>query len=407
MLKGGQVLEIHELFAQGLSIREIARRSGLSRNTVSKALQHRGVWKYKPRPRVGSKLDPFKPYLRDRVAIGVTNCIRLFGELQAQGYTGSYTLIREFVRSHRPPKRPTATVRFETSPGEQAQVDFGVFPYQGEGKRKRYYAFVMVLSYSRMTYVEFVEHQDLSTLIRCHIHAFAALGIPRTLLYDNLKPVVQGRDEYGKPLLNSRFADFALTMDFRPRICQPYRAQTKGRVERTIGYIRNHFWPGRTFSNLADLNQQVQTWCTEVANRRVHATTGQRPCDLWEQEPLQSLPAASVYASFLTEERTVSRDGYIHFAGSRYGVPWQHAGQRVEVRETSACIEILANGRMVAIHPRALYPRTTLTLPGQWDGLQAHSSRPEPDRLGIQIASPEVQVRPLAVYAALVGGESE
>lgn len=276
-------------------MREIARLTGHSRNTVRKALVERNVWTYKERLKVGSKLDPFKPYIRGRLALGVTNAVRLLAELQEQGYTGGYTLVRQFVQTHRPPEKPVATVRFETRPGEQAQVDFGVFLYESSGRRARYHAFVMVLSYSRMIYVEFVEHQDLSTFIRCHIHAFEALGIPETVLYDNLKAVVLGRDEEGKPQFNTRFVDFALTLGFRPRVCKPYRAQTKGRVERTVGYLRTSFWPGRTFADLADLNQQVRVWCAEVANSRIHATTGQRPCDLWREEPLQPAPSAACW----------------------------------------------------------------------------------------------------------------
>jgi len=407
MLRGDNILEIHELHAQGMSIRAIARRTGLSRNTVVKALQRREIWHYKPRQPKPSKLDPFKPYIVQQMSLGVTNCVRLFGEIRRQGYDGGCTIVRDFVRQHRPPRQPPATVRFETKPGEQAQVDFGTFIYESEGRRQRYFAFLMVLSYSRMMYVEFVERQDLSTLIRCHIHAFEALGIPETVLYDNLKPVVLGRNESGKPTLNSRFAEFALTLGFRPRICRPYRAQTKGRVERTVGYLRQSFWPGRTFASLADLNDQVRLWCREVANCRKHATTDKRPCDLWTEEPLQQMPPRAVMAPFLTEERRVGRDGYVQFGGSRYGVPWRYSGQLVEVREMADRLEILANGRMIAVHPRALCPKSTLTLPGQWDGLLATSQRPSEDKLAFQIASPEVQVRPLAAYEAVVGDGEE
>ncbi|MGE5560603.1 MAG: IS21 family transposase [Chloroflexota bacterium] len=400
-------MEIHELHAQGHSIREIARRTGLARNTIAKALRQRDFVRYKPRPQVTSKLDPFKPYILQQIALGVTNCERLLREIRLQGYDGGHSILRDFVQPLRPPKRPLATVRFETKPGEQAQVDFGVFVYDEEGRRSRYHAFIMVLSYSRMTYVEFVERQDLSTLIRCHVHAFETLGIAETILYDNLKPVVLGRDEAGRVILNPRFADFALTIGFRPRVCRPYRAQTKGRVERTVGYLRQNFWPGRTFASLTDLNEQVRLWCNCVANCRKHGTTYRRPCDLWADEPLQQMPPRSVVAPFLTEERRVGRDGYVQFAGSRYGVPCHYAGQLVEVREMEMRLEILANGHVIAVHPRALYPKSTLTLPGQWDGLAAASQRPAEDKLAFQIASPEVQVRPLAAYETAAGGGGE
>lgn len=405
MLRGGEILDIMELHRQGLSVREIARRTGFSRNTVKKALFQKRVWSYKPRGPVGSKLDAFKPYLEDRVAVGVTNGIRLFAELRQLGYTGGYTLVREFLKPRRRVAKPVATVRFETKPGEQAQVDFGVFAYEHNGKRQRYYAFVLVLSYSRMLYVEFVEHQDLSTLIRCHIHAFETLGIPQVILYDNMKTVVTGRDEDGKVEVNQRFADFALEAGFTPKACRPYRPQTKGRVERSVGYLRQNFWPGRTFANLNDLNQQVSAWCKE-ANHRIHGTTGRRPCDLWEDEPLTTVCDPTLASRFALEERKVGRDGFVQFSGSRYGVPWQYAGQVVQIRETSAYVEILSKGQRIAVHPKALYAKSTLPLPGQYGGLStANNGGPEARQVATQIGGPDVLVRPLTAYASLEGGK--
>lgn len=404
MLRGGQILDVMELHRQGLSIREIARRTGISRNTVKKALSQRRLWSYKARGPVRSKLDAFKPYLEERVAVGVTNGVRLLAELRQMGYTGGYTLVREFLKPRRQVAKPLATVRFETKPGEQAQVDFGVFVCEHNGKRSRYYAFVLVLSYSRMLYVEFVEHQDLSTLIRCHIHAFQTLGIPQVILYDNMKTVVTGRTADGKIEVNTRFADFARTVGFTPRACRPYRPQTKGRVERSIGYLQQNFWPGRTFANLNDLNQQVSAWCKE-ANQRIHGTTGKRPCDLWEDEPLTQVWDPMLAARFALEERKVGRDGFIQFGGSRYGVPWQYAGQLVQVRETAAYIEILRNGQRVMTHPKSLFPKSTLPCPGQYDGLVPASARPQADTVARQLDNPDVLARPLSVYAALEGGK--
>jgi transposase len=405
MLRGDHIVELLELQAQGLSIREISRRTGLSRNTVSKALNHRELFRYKPRPPVESKLEEYKPYILQQVQFGVTNCERLLREIREQGYTGSHSILREFVKPFRRPRQAAATVRFDTKPGEQAQVDFGTFVYDDDGNRQRYHAFIMVLSYSRMMFVEFVERQDLSTLIRCHLHGFAELGVPETILYDNLKPVVLGRNAEGQAQFTPRFLDFALTLGFRPRACRPYRPQTKGRVERSVGYLRQNFWP-RRFASLADLNEQARLWCRSIANQRIHGTTDKRPCDLWLEEPLQKLPPDSMTAPFLAEERRVGRDGYVHFDGSRYGAPWQYAGQTVEVRELTDRLEFLSNGHLIAVHPRALTPKSTLVLPGQWDGLRSSPAKPRPEPLGMLIASPEVQVRPLAVYANVAGGEN-
>lgn len=314
MLKGGSVMEIMRLHGEGLSIREIARRTGLARNTVRKYLRQPAVPRYKARPRRASKLDPFKPYLEQRMAEGVFNANRLLRELQARGYTGGKTILKDFLRPYRPARRPQAVLRFEPAPGEQAQVDWGEFVYlDSKGQRRKFYGFVLVLSYSRAMYVEFVEQQDLSTLLRCHLHAFAALGgVPKTILYDNMKTVVLRRHEAAVEY-HPRLLDFALLAGFAPRACRPYRAQTKGRVERAIGYLKQHFWPAVRFTDLADLNRQVQAWVAEVAHQRLHGTTGQRPADRLAQEQphLTPLRPMAVFASLLHEERRVSRDGYV------------------------------------------------------------------------------------------------
>ncbi len=246
-------------------------------------------------------------------------------------------------------------------------MDFGVFRYRDGEKTVSISAFVMVLSYSRAMYVEFCPRPDLSSLVRCHAHTFEFLGgVPGEVLYDNLKPVVQGRDGQGYPVWNRRFEDFAWTVGFRPRVCRPYRAQTKGRVERAIRYLRENFWPARSLTSLEDPSAQVRAWCSSVANQRVHGTTGRRPAEMLAQEKLAPPPDQSEVTPFILEERRVSRDGFISFGGSRYGVPWHLAGSLVDVREAGSHVEILFEGVRVALHPKALVPRTMVPLAGQW-----------------------------------------
>lgn len=347
-------------------------------------------------------LDPFKPYLVEQMNHGVFNCNRLLLELQAQGYAGGKTILKDFVKPFRPRSEPKAVIRFETKPGEQAQVDFGSFLFEDQRGKHRISAFVMVLSYSRTMYVEFVERQDLSTLLRCMVHAFEAMGgITQTVLFDNLKPVVLGRDGAGQPQWNPRFLDFALAVGFQPKACRPYRAQTKGRVERTIGYLRQHFWPGRVFTDLADLNHQIQAWVMGVANQRIHGTTGRRPVELLQEERLQPLPPATFWAPYLLEERKVSRDGFVSYDRSRYGVPWRFAGQTVEVREMEHHVEILSNGARIALHPRAVLPGTQVPFVGQWEGISLGDSARQRKVVALRIPSPEVEVRPLSVYDSI------
>ncbi len=169
----------------------------------------------------------------------------LLREVRARGYSGGYTILKEYVQPRRRRRQPRATVRFETGPGEQAQVDWGRLSYITEdGRKRRVWAFVMVLSWSRALYVEFVRRADVATFMRFHVNAFEYFGsVPRRCLYDNAKVVVLGRDDAGRPEWNSRMLDFALRVGFEMRLCRPYRAQTKGKIESGVKYVRRNLWP--------------------------------------------------------------------------------------------------------------------------------------------------------------------
>jgi transposase len=409
MLGGRTVKQIYELRAEGQSVRAIARLLGVARNSVRKYLRADEIPKPQPRPARGSKLDPFRPCLEQRVREGVVNCVVLLRELRAQGYTGSYSLLKEAVQPLRQRPPVQATVRFETAPGEQAQVDFGVFHYQAaDGTTRSLWAFVLVLSWSRLLYVEFIRRADLPTFLRCHVHAFERLGgLPRRCLYDNTKLVVLGRTAEGEPLWNTRFLDFAHRLGFDPRLCQPYRAQTKGRVESGIKYVRGNFWPTARFTDDEDLNQQVQAWLDGVANVRLHGTTHERPVDRLAQEQvyLLPLPSPEQLAPFLREERTVGRDGFVAWERAWYGVHWRWVGQTVQVQADQDLVQLFAGDQRLAIHPRASRRGQRLIQPGQWAGLPRGDGRPRPEPLAVQLPAVEVEQRPLALYDALVGAQ--
>jgi len=279
VLEGGKVKQIFELKGQGRSIREIARTLGISKNTVKKYLRSPGIPKARPRPKRPSLLDPFKEHLETRIAEGVLNCEVLLREIRCLGYRGGKSILKDYVKPFRPRRRPKATVRFETKPSECAQVDFGSFKYQSpDGRCRHLWAFVMVLSWSRATYVEFIRRSDVGTFIRCHINAFRHFGgVPSRCLYDNAKVVVVGRDAASRPVFNSRFLDFSLRVGLDITLCRPRRAQTKGRVESAIKYVRNNFWPTARFTDLDDLNRQALEWVATVADPRLHGTTRERP----------------------------------------------------------------------------------------------------------------------------------
>jgi len=286
VLGGVTVKQLIELSGQHLSIRAIARRLDISRNTVRKYLRSPGLPVAKPRPRRPSKVDPFRDHVRRRLAAGVENCVILLRELRAQGYAGSYSILKDHVRPLRLGRAVKATMRFETQPREQAQVDFGHFPFLTlDGQPHWYWGFVMVLAWSRLLYVEFIRRADVASFVRCHLNAFEYFGgLPRTCLYDNTKVVVLGRNAAGVPHWNATFLDFALRFGFEARLCQPYRAQTKGRVESGVKYVKHNFWPAVEFVDGVDLNRQAHVWMDTVANVRVHGTTGERPVDRFGRE---------------------------------------------------------------------------------------------------------------------------
>ena len=408
--------ELYELKGQGQSIRGIARELGVSRNSVRKYLRSPGLPREKGMRRRASKLDQYTEYIDSRLSEGLDNCVVLLRELRVRGYSGGYTILKEYVQPRRRRRQPRATVRFETGPGEQAQVDWGSLAYIAEdGRKRRVWAFVMVLSWSRAIYVEFVRRADVATFMRCHVNAFEYFGgVPRRCLYDNAKVVVLGRDDDGRPEWNSRMLDFALRAGFEMRLCRPYRAQTKGKVESGVKYVRRNpcssqgqaLWPTVRFRDDAEMNRQGIEWCETVANERVHGTTLQRPKALLEKERahMPALPERSGLAPYLREERKVGRDGYVHWDGAWYGVPWIWAGRSVQVGLGSGMVEIWSDSDRLAVHPRAHRRGQRLTLPGQWAGLVNGDESPRREAVAVQVSAGQVERRSLEVYELAAAG---
>lgn len=279
-------VDVVALHRQGVPKKEIARRLGISRNAVRRALERGGPPVRAPQRRPPSKLEPFKDYLLARLAeFPELSVAALFEEIQAQGYPGGISILKDFTRPYRV-RRREPVVRFETPPGRQGQVDWGELGTHELPAPTRLHLFVMVLGFSRALYAEVTTAADLATFLRCHEHAFCAFGgMPEEILYDNLKLVVLSRAG-GQVRFHPEFLAFAGHYGFRPRPCRPYRAKTKGKVERSIGYVKDRFFCGRTFTGVEDANEQLTRWLAEVANVREHATTGERPADRLLREGL-------------------------------------------------------------------------------------------------------------------------
>jgi transposase len=354
----GELVMILEWHRQGMSVSAIARQSGLDRKTVRKYI-HRGLEApaYGPRKPRQTVLDPFTGYLRERVSAfpGLTGS-RLFREIRERGYAGGYTAVTDFLREIRPAMPSSFEVRFETPPGAQAQVDFAQFQvvFTDEPSAPRIvWLFSMVLGYSRLIWARFVLHQDLATLLRCHVAAFEALGgVPHEVLYDRMKTVVTGEATSGGIIYNRALIDLARHFGFHPKACRPYRAQTKGKVERPFRYIREDFFLARSFSNLEDLNRQLQHWLSTVANPRVHATTRRIVMEAFaeEQSFLRALPLAP-FRAVLRLERRISREGMISVGGNFYSVPDATRRRVVEVHTLADEIRIFEEGELIAAHP--------------------------------------------------------
>ena len=297
-------MQIKVLSKQGKSIRTIARILNISRNTVRRYLKAKNKPRYhRVIRRETSKLTPYHAYLRDRVNAASPNWIPatvLCREITALGYSGKIRIVSQFLKNLKPKTAPDPVVRFETAPGEQMQVDWVVFK---RGKNSLS-AFVATLGYSRASYVEFVASEGLENLLRCHSNAFDYFGgVTREILYDNMKTVVLKRDVYAKHQhrFQPGFMDYAKHHGFMPRLCRPYRAKTKGKVERFNRYLRESFYNPLTSQlkllgltiDIELANYKVKKWLRDVANQRVHATLKQQPITRLEQEKphLQPLPA--------------------------------------------------------------------------------------------------------------------
>lgn len=288
MLTKESILEIRILARQGSSVRAIARQLGISRNTVRSYLRGEAVTSGERRgPGRPSTLAPYHGWLRKRVAAAAP--IRLpatvlHREIRAMGFPGTDRTVRRFVATLYPAAPAEPVLRYETPPGRQAQMDWGEYRLG----RQKIYSFVGVLGYSRWLYVEYVDCTRAEVLVECHRRMFQDFGgIPREILYDNMRTVVSRRDAYGRG--RHRFHDplWALASEcgFRPVLCRPYRPRTKGKVERSIHYVaHSFFYPLLTRVELEGeqldlerLNAEVRLWTGSVANVRVHGTTGEQP----------------------------------------------------------------------------------------------------------------------------------
>jgi transposase len=279
----------------------------------------------------------------------------LYQELCAQrGYEGGYGTVRDAVR----PLRVEAAAalltqcRFETEPGEQAQADWGEVRVGFGSQIVQVHIFVMTLGYSRRAWAEGYEHERMESLLSAHEHAFEHFGgVTREILYDRMRTVIQGERE-GKKRWNPTFEAFARHWGFEPRVCRPYRAQTKGKVESGVKYVKRNFLPGRVFRDLEDFNAQLAAWQAEIADLRIHGTTHEPPIERFAREAnaLTPLSGRAGFLAAMPRARVVADDWLVSIDTNRYSVPWRLIGATVEVLRVGGYWHIRHCGAVVAEH---------------------------------------------------------
>lgn len=394
---------IRELAGHGVPKKEIARQLDVTVKTVRRALKKPQWEPYQRQKSVTTVLSQFGQWLTSRAPEVDFNAAILFRELKLSGYTGAYETVKLFVRPLREEhhNRLDAVMRFETAPGKQGQVDWGSAQVWLGETRVRIHFFAMVLGYSRRLFACAYLDERLPTLLVAHQEAFAWFGgSPKELLYDNPKTIVADRKER-HPTLQRSFADFADHYGFSPRLCQPYRPQTKGKIESGVKYIKRNFLPGRRFIDLDHLNRELERWIVEVADVRIHGTTGCRPIERFSEERLISLTSAPPYRLETAITRPVSRDCMITFGGNRYSIPWRYVGQTVQVELWGDEIRILCGEDIITTHQKLIGTGQKRSNPAHYQGLfrdRLEKKREEPPRFDPWWQDEDVSIRDLDIY---------
>lgn len=402
-----EFLVLRDLYNQGMRISDIARQTGVDRKTVRKYVKATTPPQSKSRCVKKSKLDDYRDYMVERMDGYPVCASRLYREIKELGYSGGYTIVKDFIRTVRPKLGVPAVLRFETSPGLQAQVDWAELArIEMDGSLRKLYCFTMILGYSRTRYAELTLSIDTPTLIRCHLNAFEYFGgIPEEILYDNMKQVVikralQPRDSEW----NGLFRDFFEYHGFVPRLCRPYRPQTKGKIESTVKYIKHDFFNGSRFSSFEDVEAGLRDWLVRV-NSQVHGTTREVPLNRLKEENLRRV-VVPPYHVVVEESRKISRESFVSFKGNQYSVPYRYAGRNALLRVDDGVLEVLVGGEEVCRHEIVSGSGRVSKDREHFKGLLQEVMRQDPVRnegLPVLRFDAMVEKRSLSVYEALCG----
>lgn len=377
------IVQIKHLARNGVSKTQIARQCGVSRQTVYNRLACNELGPRPRRPRA-SKLDPFKSYIRARLEKFDLPATSLLRELRARGFTGGLSILRQYTAPLKAEYTRRVTERFETVPGQQAQIDWGECgTVEVGGQRRKLYVFVMVLGYSRMMYARFTTSTRIPALLDCLVRSFDRLGIPGELLVDNMKQAVEDHDvTSGVVRWNPTFLAFVHHHGTHPLASPPYWPRVKGKVERGVGYVKGSFLEGRAFVDVDDLNRQLEVWLDGVANVRMHGTTKARPVDRFatDQAAMRPLAAVPSYDVRPIEHRQVANDCHLSYHSVLYSVHPDAAGRTVVLRaegdHVGAWFTIYLGDQVVARHRRRPKDSLRVTRPEHADAIRQQARRP-------------------------------
>ncbi len=387
MLKKEDFAVIKALAKRGVYQKDIAQELGVHPRTVSRALKRDSAPSRKRKGR-GSKLDGYKGTVDRLLSEGVWNAVVILREIEAEGYEGGITVLREYIAPKRVLRAGRATVRFETEPGEQLQSDWGEIVVEVGGIRQKVYFIVNQLGYSRRFHAWCAGRMDAEHTYEGVIRSLEYFGgVPGEVVVDNQKAAVVHHPKEGRVQFNARFVDLANHYGFTPRACRPYRARTKGKDERMVGYLKHHFFVRYArFSSWVHLNQQLETWLKTEADPRIHGTVNEKVTVRFEREVPHLHPLPPVrYDTAYYEQRQVGWDSYIDVRGNRYSVPATFAGQRVAVRiGLDDTVRVLADDQVVATH--RLQPSSA-----GWVTVAEHHA-------SLWASTLQVEQRPLAAY---------
>ncbi len=334
MLKKGDWMDIKALLERGMYYKDIAKELGVHPRTIRRAIARRSA---PPGVRPGahkSKLDEYKPFVDELLREGVWNAKVVLMECRQRGYTGSYSVLRDYIHPKRPMRESKATVRYETEPGHQMQNDWGAITVQvGDSPQKAHFN-VNTLGFSRRFHFWCTEKEDAEHTYEGIIRSLEYFGgVPNEVLVDNQKSLVITHHIRDAVHFNERFLDLAGNYGFTPRACRPFRARTKGKDERMVGYIKGNFFVRyRSFDSFEHMNLLAEQWLKEEADQRIHGTVKEVVAQrfLREAPALGALPVTRYDTSY-REQRMVHWDGYIDVQGNRYSVPSFLCGKQVTV----------------------------------------------------------------------------